>query len=103
METLRRPLPTTFRINGSGRYAADLRDKLERDFFSHVVSQPALVPLTFANSTCLDQEYACASPWSLNGEPQCETVTWHNGDCRKSIFCSFTRFPAARTRSSSET
>lgn len=53
METLRRPLPTTFRINGSGRYAADLRDKLERDFFSHVISQPALVPLCFASKRCL--------------------------------------------------
>ena len=31
---LRQPLPTTFRINGSGRFAADLRDRLTQDFFS---------------------------------------------------------------------
>lgn len=34
METLRKPLPTTFRINGRGRFAADLRDRLQKDFFS---------------------------------------------------------------------
>ena len=34
METLRKPLPTTFRINGRGRFAADLRDRLQQDFFS---------------------------------------------------------------------
>ena len=34
MENLRAPLPTTFRINGRGKFAADLRDRLEQDFFS---------------------------------------------------------------------
>ena len=34
MESLRAPLPTTFRINGRGKFAADLRDRLEQDFFS---------------------------------------------------------------------
>ncbi|EIE23789.1 tRNA-methyltransferase, partial [Coccomyxa subellipsoidea C-169] len=34
MATLRKPLPTTFRINGRGRFAADLRDRLQQDFFS---------------------------------------------------------------------
>ena len=34
MEKLRAPLPTTFRINGRGKFAADLRDRLEQDFFS---------------------------------------------------------------------
>ncbi len=28
-------LPVTFRINGSGRFADHLRDKLQKDFFSH--------------------------------------------------------------------
>ena len=28
-------LPVTFRINGSGRFADHLRDKLQSDFFSH--------------------------------------------------------------------
>ena len=27
-------LPTTFRINGRGKFAADLRNRLEQDFFS---------------------------------------------------------------------
>lgn len=35
MESLRRPLPVTFRINGSGRHADHVRDKLQSDFFSH--------------------------------------------------------------------
>ena len=34
MEKLRSPLPTTFRINGRGKFAADLRNRLEQDFFS---------------------------------------------------------------------
>lgn len=34
MAALRRPLPAAFRINGSGRFAADLRDRLTQDFFS---------------------------------------------------------------------
>jgi hypothetical protein len=34
MESLRAPLPITFRINGRGKFAADLRDRLEQDFFS---------------------------------------------------------------------
>lgn len=34
MESLRTPLPTTFRINGSGKFAADLRDQLAQDFLS---------------------------------------------------------------------
>jgi len=35
LEALRKPLPVTFRINGSGRFADHLRDKLQSDFFSH--------------------------------------------------------------------
>ncbi len=34
MAALRRPLPAAFRINGSGKFAADLRDRLTQDFFS---------------------------------------------------------------------
>jgi len=34
MEKLRAPLPTTFRINGRGKFAADLRNRLEQDFFN---------------------------------------------------------------------
>lgn len=34
LEALRQPLPLTFRVNGSGRFAEDLRRRLESDFFS---------------------------------------------------------------------
>lgn len=40
---LRRPLPVTFRINGSGRFADHLRDKLQSDFFSHFGKDTLLV------------------------------------------------------------
>jgi multisite-specific tRNA:(cytosine-C5)-methyltransferase/tRNA (cytosine34-C5)-methyltransferase len=40
LETLRNPLPVTFRINGSGRFADHLRDKLQSDFFSHFSEGP---------------------------------------------------------------
>jgi hypothetical protein len=34
MDTLRKPLPIVFRINGSGKFADALRKRLEDDFFS---------------------------------------------------------------------
>ncbi len=34
LRVLRQPLPASFRINGSGKFAADLRDRLENDFFA---------------------------------------------------------------------
>ncbi|KDD75934.1 hypothetical protein H632_c429p1 [Helicosporidium sp. ATCC 50920] len=34
METLNRPLPMTFRINGSGKFAQELRERLANDFLS---------------------------------------------------------------------
>ena len=40
---LRTPLPTTFRINGRGKFAADLRNRLEQDFFSQF-KEPVEVP-----------------------------------------------------------
>ncbi|KAK9821102.1 hypothetical protein WJX81_004428 [Elliptochloris bilobata] len=40
---LRTPLPTSFRINGSGKFAAGLRDHLENDFFSQFGSGPLVV------------------------------------------------------------
>ena len=36
LEALRKPLPTTFRINGTGKFAADLRDRLDNDFFARL-------------------------------------------------------------------
>jgi len=43
MASLRAPLPTSFRINGGGKFAATLRDHLETDFFSQFGSGPLVV------------------------------------------------------------
>lgn len=43
MEVLKTPLPTTFRINGTGKFATDLRDKLESDFLSNFNKDPIMV------------------------------------------------------------
>lgn len=40
---LRKQLPVTFRINGSGRFADHLRDKLQSDFFSHFSEDKLIV------------------------------------------------------------
>jgi multisite-specific tRNA:(cytosine-C5)-methyltransferase len=39
MRTLRTPLPITFRINGSGKFASELRSRLENNFFSKFVDE----------------------------------------------------------------
>jgi len=36
LESLRTPLPTSFRINGSGKFAEDIRDQIENKLFSKV-------------------------------------------------------------------
>jgi 16S rRNA C967 or C1407 C5-methylase (RsmB/RsmF family) len=43
IEALRAPLPTTIRINGSGRHAAELRRRLEGDFFANFGEGPIYV------------------------------------------------------------
>lgn len=43
VDILRQPLPITFRINGSGKFATDVRDKLQSDFFSHFANGPIMV------------------------------------------------------------
>lgn len=43
LATLRRPLPVTFRINGSGKFADHLRDKLQQDFFAQFGSGELMV------------------------------------------------------------
>lgn len=40
VDTFRRPLPTTFRINGTGQFAHDLRDRLQSDFMSRFSDAP---------------------------------------------------------------
>lgn len=43
VEVLKKPLPITFRINGSGRYANELRETLESDFFANFSKGPIVV------------------------------------------------------------
>jgi len=43
MTAMRCPLPATFRINGNGRFANDLRLKLEADFLSHFTEGAILI------------------------------------------------------------
>ena len=43
MAALRTPLPTTFRINGTGKFASQLRDKLEFDFCAKLKMAPTEV------------------------------------------------------------
>jgi hypothetical protein len=38
LESLRKPLPITFRINGSGKFANELRERLQSDFFANFAS-----------------------------------------------------------------
>jgi multisite-specific tRNA:(cytosine-C5)-methyltransferase/tRNA (cytosine34-C5)-methyltransferase len=45
LDILKKPLPITFRINGSGRFANELRQKMESDFFSHFSEGPVMVRL----------------------------------------------------------
>lgn len=48
MTTLRKALPVTFRINGGGRFADYLRDKMQSDFFSHFSNGDIMVRPTHA-------------------------------------------------------
>lgn len=43
MASLRTTLPTTFRINGSGKFAEDLRNQLETDFLASFTQGPVKV------------------------------------------------------------
>lgn len=43
MGSLRTTLPTTFRINGSGKFAEDLRTQLETDFLASFTQGPVKV------------------------------------------------------------
>ena len=52
MEVLKTPLPTTFRINGTGKFATDLRDKLESDFLSNFNKDPIMVWLLRLAAVC---------------------------------------------------
>eukprot|EP00775_Hariotina_reticulata_P012585 gene12585-12716_t len=43
VDCLRRPLPITFRINGSGKFANELREKMETDFFKQFKQGPITI------------------------------------------------------------
>ncbi len=43
MACIRTPLPTTFRINGCGKFAIELRNKLQSDFFADFSHEPIMV------------------------------------------------------------
>lgn len=58
LNTLRKQLPVTFRINGSGKFADHLRDKLQTDFFAHFSDQEILVSM---KSICMH-----AGPWGMS-------------------------------------
>lgn len=64
---MRQPLPITFRINGTGRFAAELRTKLEKDYLSHLQSTPMEVrpPQTTTaalNNQCAPSDIHVCSP-----------------------------------------
>eukprot|EP00898_Chlorokybus_atmophyticus_P000654 jgi/Chlat1/158/Chrsp1S03099 len=44
MGTLRKPLPVTFRINGSGHFATHIRDRMKQNFFRQLGKGAAQVP-----------------------------------------------------------
>jgi multisite-specific tRNA:(cytosine-C5)-methyltransferase/tRNA (cytosine34-C5)-methyltransferase len=52
LDILKKPLPITFRINGSGRFANELRQKLESDFFSHFSEGPVMVSSSKLSKCC---------------------------------------------------
>lgn len=64
LDALRKPLPITFRINGSGKFANELRDKLQSDFFANFASMEvrhAAVISPAPNSTATSIQ-PCHSP-----------------------------------------
>lgn len=62
MGSLRTTLPTTFRINGSGKFAEDLRTRLETDFLSSFTSGPVKVSMSASPFTFAAQEHALLLP-----------------------------------------
>jgi hypothetical protein len=59
VEVLRKPLPITFRINGSGRYANELRENLESDFFANFSKGPIVVSIVQGHAQeCLGVDFA---------------------------------------------
>lgn len=60
MTTLRKALPVTFRINGGGRFADYLRDKMQSDFFSHFSNGDIMVRPMHARMTSGGACMGCA-------------------------------------------
>lgn len=57
MGKLRTPLPTSFRINGRGKFAADLRNRLEQDFFSQFKEPVEVSMLVFCSRLGLSTKW----------------------------------------------
>ena len=57
MAVLRTQLPTTFRINGMGKFAQDLRDKLETDFLRTFSEGAVKVWLSTARGSALHSKH----------------------------------------------
>ena len=64
MAALRTPLPTTFRINGTGKFAADLRDRFESDFCSKLKMAPTEVNFLLQKYSCPERN--CPPPPPLH-------------------------------------
>lgn len=59
VEMLKKPLPITFRINGSGRYANELRETLESDFFTNFSKGPIVVSTAGFLHRLLPAQHSC--------------------------------------------
>eukprot|EP00798_Chlamydomonas_sp_ICE-L_P013848 gene13848-19771_t len=105
---LRKPLPVTFRINGTGRFADHLRDRLKTDFFSQfkgtefmLLEPRAIDPRSAGQAAdraaldpkppCTGAEWRVVSPAGRN--PQKETPKGYSGGPPE---LSGTRWPGIR-------
>ena len=66
MELLKTTLTTTFRINGTGKFATDLRDKLESDFLSNFNKDPIMVWRSFPLLRLVSKLFGSWSPQVLS-------------------------------------
>ena len=69
MVSLRTTLPTTFRINGSGKFAEELRTRLETDFLTSFSGGPikVIACMAFHNFTwCGQRRGMCISMLALH-------------------------------------
>ena len=75
LETLRTPLPITFRINGSGKFAFELREKFENDFFAKFQSGAIMVCVVVAVAAARALSAAAAAAATRSARPPKPTPT----------------------------